>query len=380
MPEMGPLERRCANCDIFGWKQADPTISPLKRCTGCYKISYCSKECQEEHWHKVHKRHCKYFSGKKTLEESDLHNKETCSRCIKQEAAGRKVFKGENPTYVCLHDPKLNSCNFAKFKSFLRDNYPMPSRESPSSTFQRIIDVLQSILLKIQVTKQPIFRLYPIEVELIANELEKAQAALFHNAAVYPKNYPFFADFEDLHKLLTKDLKSVSARDEMWTTFEMVIELAYDVQLIERDRLIKNPEKSLPEKERKMSEMVRGGGASAYLKIVDQILDALEQQLVSLENLAAIVCEGNLQRACSSCDKEVTIRAVCFGGLRIEGMPSVLFCPTSSALFSCGHPECLQSPEKNSWVAAVIATHHKLWETMCDNCFLLAPAQDVHRS
>ena len=97
---MGPLERRCANCDIFGWKQADPTISPLKRCTGCYKISYCSKECQEEHWHKVHKRHCKYFSGKKTLEESDLHNKETS-------------------TYVCLHDPKLNSSNFAKFKSFL---------------------------------------------------------------------------------------------------------------------------------------------------------------------------------------------------------------------------------------------------------------------
>ena len=45
---MGPLERRCANCDIFGWKQADPTISPLKRCTGCYKISYCSKECQEQ--------------------------------------------------------------------------------------------------------------------------------------------------------------------------------------------------------------------------------------------------------------------------------------------------------------------------------------------
>merc|ERR1712013_102943 len=127
----------------------------------------------EEHWHKVHKRHCKYFSGKKPLEESDLHKKETCGRCIKQEAAGRKVFKEENPSYVCLFDTNLNSRDLAKFNLFLRDNYPMPSRESPSNRFERIVDVLQTVLLKIMVTKQPIFHLYPSEVELIADELGK---------------------------------------------------------------------------------------------------------------------------------------------------------------------------------------------------------------
>ena len=130
--------------------------------------------------------------------------------------------------------------------------------------------------------------------------------------------------------------------------------------------------------------MVRGGGASAYLRRVDEILDALEQQLVSQENLAAIVCEGNLQRACSTCGKEVTIRAVYAGGPRVVGTPSVLFQPTSSDLFSCGHSKCLLemkiSPEALSWMTAVSATLHKLWETKCDNCFLLAPAQDVHRS
>ena len=56
---MDLLEKRCANCDIFVWEQVDPVVSPLRRCTGCWKISYCSKECQEEHWHKVHRRHCK---------------------------------------------------------------------------------------------------------------------------------------------------------------------------------------------------------------------------------------------------------------------------------------------------------------------------------
>ena len=94
-------EQKCANCVIFGWKQVDPTI-PLKRCTGCYKISYCSKECQVEHWHKVHRRHCKYLSGKKPLEESALHKKKTCGRCIKQKAAGRKVFKENEPMSASL--------------------------------------------------------------------------------------------------------------------------------------------------------------------------------------------------------------------------------------------------------------------------------------
>merc|ERR1712013_253307 len=301
----------------------------------------------EEHWHKVHKRHCKYFSGKKPLEESDLHKKETCGRCIKQEAAGRKVFKEGNPTYVCPYDPNLNSSNFAKVNSFLRDKYPMPSRESPSSRFERTLDVLQSILLEIKVTKQPIFRLYPREVELIADVLVKMRASIV-KAAVFPSNYPFIADLGDLGKLLTPDLRSVGARDpyQMWASFLILFELLLSVGMFETDRVIKNPEKSLPEKERKVSEMVRGG-ASAYLRKVDKILEALEEKLVSQENLAAIVCEGNLLRACSTCDKEVTIRAVFTRGSRIEGLPSVLLRPTSSDLFSCGHSDCSLCLTKN---------------------------------
>ena len=38
------------------------------------------------------------------------------------------------------------------------------------------------------------------------------------------------------------------------------------------------------------------------------------------------------------------------------------------------------SLEANAWMVAVFATNNKLFETKCDNCFLLAPAKDVHRS
>ena len=101
----------------------------------------------------------------------------------------------------------------------------MPSRESCSSRFKRIFDVLQTVLLKIKVTKQPIFHLYPSEVELIAYDLDVMRTAIFSFAAVFPRNYPLFADLRDLRKLLTPDLGNVGARDpyQMWTTFLMVL-------------------------------------------------------------------------------------------------------------------------------------------------------------
>ena len=97
----------------------------------------------------------------------------------------------------------------------------MPSRESSSSRFERIFDVLQTVLLKIKVTKQPIFCLYPTEVELIADWLENMRRLIFMYAAVFPKNYPFYANLGDLNKLLTPNLRIVGASDpyQMWTTF-----------------------------------------------------------------------------------------------------------------------------------------------------------------
>ena len=114
----------------------------------------------------------------------------------------------------------------------------MPSREDPSSRFKRIIGVLQSVLLKIKVTKQSIFRLYPREVELIADELEDMRTEIFKYAAVFPTNYPFIGD---LGKLLTPDLLSVGARDpyQMWTTFLMMLDILITITIIEKDRVIK---------------------------------------------------------------------------------------------------------------------------------------------
>lgn len=48
-------EEQCALCHV---NQTDlPNDGRLKACTRCYRVVYCSKECQRKHW-KIHKKEC----------------------------------------------------------------------------------------------------------------------------------------------------------------------------------------------------------------------------------------------------------------------------------------------------------------------------------
>ena len=46
----------CDNCNAI---QNVSVHGRLKRCARCKAMSYCSKKCQIEHWHKTHKYFCK---------------------------------------------------------------------------------------------------------------------------------------------------------------------------------------------------------------------------------------------------------------------------------------------------------------------------------
>ena len=375
------FDQGCANCKLFGWEEPDPSISPLKVCTGCRKISYCSKACQEEHWNKVHRRHCKFFSGEKGAEGTVVHNKETCSHCMMQEAAGQAVFKEKNPNYICFFDPVNPK---AESLQELQIKYPLPLKAgTQQSRVERIIDVLQRLLLKIKLTRQPVSRLYPREVDLITDELLHMKKAAIADHVIYPRTYQTPVDLTKLKALLYADLRSLhpNGRYQMWHTFLMVSDLLYCIRTVELDGMIKKPEKSLPKEQRSVSRMVRGG---SFLTVADQILEVLEEKLVSQEDLAAIVCDGDVERVCSGCSKDISIKVVLtWGDQRIEGTPAVMFQSGQANLFSCGEKACNDlikvGPEVHSWHMAVGATGNKLRETRCDNCFLLAPVKDVHR-
>ena len=120
-----------------------------------------------------------------------------------------------------------------------------------------------------------------------------------------------------------------------------------------------------------------------FLRLVDQILEVLEQRVVSQKDLAAVVCDGNMQRVCSGCRKGISVKVVSTAGVTIEGMPAVMFQSGQDLLFSCGSKACEDlmgvRPEVDAWHFAVWATANKLRETRCDSCFLLAPVKEVHR-
>ena len=60
--------------------------------------------------------------------------------------------------------------------------------------------------------------------------------------------------------------------------------------------------------------------------------------------------------------------------------------PEEQDLLHCSRSECQEkdwqryNDKASSWLMAVMATIQKLQRTRCDNCFLLAPLNEVHRS
>jgi len=83
--ECFPPAERCMNClrkHRYGIMDK-PELKELKRCTGCHLLTYCDKDCQREHWLKVHKDHCKLLSGRKIVDNT-MHIADKCSLCTDQ--------------------------------------------------------------------------------------------------------------------------------------------------------------------------------------------------------------------------------------------------------------------------------------------------------
>ena len=123
---------------------------------------------------------------------------------------------------------------------------------------------------------------------------------VFSESATSPRNLQTPVDLAHLKTLLSKDMTSLlpSGRFQMWQTFLMLFDMLFCLRTIEVDRMFKNPEKSLPKDERQMSQTVRTG---SYIRVLDQILEVLEQRVVAQKDLAAIVCGGSMEQVCSAC-------------------------------------------------------------------------------
>ena len=74
------LFKKCFNCLCYGWKQVEDP-DRLKNCMKCKVAFYCSKECQQEHWVKLHKKHCTWLTMA-VPESLNFHNSSECWSCL----------------------------------------------------------------------------------------------------------------------------------------------------------------------------------------------------------------------------------------------------------------------------------------------------------
>ena len=60
------IQHTCSNCGDFSNKGVK-----LMSCSVCYKVHYCSKECQKSHW-KIHKVNCQLLMEQRKIEKSSI--------------------------------------------------------------------------------------------------------------------------------------------------------------------------------------------------------------------------------------------------------------------------------------------------------------------
>ena len=94
-------------------------MSALKRCSKCKLATYCSEQCQKEHWHNTHKNHCKYISKKKVLATA-THDNSACVACKEESQAGKEmVSEACSSALPCTMSPaNIQLTNLRMFDSF----------------------------------------------------------------------------------------------------------------------------------------------------------------------------------------------------------------------------------------------------------------------
>ena len=379
LPAYDIISGLCSNCFLFNWKQPE-NRETLRKCTRCYVVAYCGKECQEEHWQKVHKKHCKYLGGLKKAKHSE-HIKETCKTCIKSDSVGDLVFSPTNPNYVCIFehvDWKMLPPTFP---------HPFPLNGPPEDRIEKMLNAAQRILLKIKVTENPVYMLQSQQVDELEKALWDLRSRLYFIRIGGRDQDPmmimcltgmvFDFPFSSPWKVIVE--KADFYFDHLYI-LAMLIHLTRSTILLLLENALKSSS-SLPRDFRQMSK------TDQFFKVADKIIEALDQEVVPFSDLAAIACQGKTEQNCSQCHKEIVVQGIYLGDLPVRAaVAEIIFNAIENQRYICESSECFEkeSPGKagkfDSWLMAVTATYNRLIATRCDLCYLLAPLSEVHRS
>ena len=373
----------CANCRLHGWKQLEDTRQ-LQRCKNCKVVQYCGKDCQREHWKKVHKEQCDHFV-KSDSNQDWAHKEADCLNCRQAAAVGKsKLKKPNNPNYECIY----KEYNFPPSSCHPR---PFPITGQPGDLLEKATIVLWQLLHKFGM-------IHPRVARDFREEMDKAFAGLMEIMLSIWENRK---DFTHPGKMLNKanstnvngvfDVlatineaikrgKPVVDSFQLWNIIRIVHPVINEVYFISNGlKALKDPQAELPDE---LKELVSEGLVSQvkFLAVTDQVLDALATQIIPYQEVLKVICGGNINQTCHFCEKEIVIADVNVAA----GGPAVIFYLYSMGLYTCGTGDCIDKgfalkKKEKQFAYAVISTITEQMFNVCDFCSLLPPKNDAHR-
>jgi len=427
------MRKICWNCPSYGWSDSRTVPGDeenLKACKQCKLAMYCSDECHQEHWKKVHKKHCRYLAGKDTspIIRHDVLN---CPKCKVEKASLKEsptaVHDASNPMYPCHIKHSFNLSSAGKEKEFMMQEirHFAPIGELSGqfvSKHDQNISILQQIFLKIPAVYQvsDTNSLYgPISKGLAHLRVAVWYQSLFAhteeeidmNADVDIYNlrdhllYPLMSNIVKYHKIMKECEINNDGVYKWWTTFIFFLNLffqgnffyriMYDLQFIKEESF------GMSEETLELKDYVY---KSNFLEIWQKLLDVVMDKMVPFNDLLEIYCNGQLIHKCHQCSNHIKVATfspgflstdllgkdcpdhLSFGVAKVissyeDGQNYVISGPKQ--YFSCGTEPC---SSRTDWAVSrarllIVSTGQTLKERFvinrCDSCYRVT--ETVHR-
>jgi len=202
---------QCANCLIHSWKEVEDPAT-LQKCKRCKVIKYCGRECQTEHWLKVHHKHCKYFADAAKARLWD-HKDEDCTICRQAALVGTaQLLRPDNPNYGCIFE------EMKKVPPQAIHPHPFPATGEPGDVHEKSIIVMWQLLKKFALTHAGVVANCRNEFEKVFCDLAGARLKIWKARKISPhpqlESFGMFQiDLSTMHSISKKVQTSESIPD-----------------------------------------------------------------------------------------------------------------------------------------------------------------------
>jgi len=340
---------------------SEVSSDPLLRCSQCKMAHYCDKDCQAEHWQKVHKERCKYSRGDKPQKAGiHRHQASSCLACNQTKQLGAGVKNKDDPHWGCHLQSRNEFWDNPTHTFRGRDGelYDGPLGMELgelslnfTSRVEHVVSYLQRILHKMQLTNHELStkeKFQELEQELfflrhdflMRAAITPAGKLVYHCHSVHMLNTGKQENILDIIRALSNNY-SDNTTDifRLWDTFILLFDYFLDTI---KDGIKDFEDLGWKVKDRKVRALMTQVEPSERVQQKwEKVVAALTPSIAPYNTLLEIIL-GSLQQECSVCKTKITIEST-FGdhpsGSRKEKRP-VAMCQGSIFKFHCGKNRC----------------------------------------